>query len=537
MKKLFLLLLAVMPLTAPAQWLRTRPLDDATKSQLQKFDNFYMLLSNTYIDSIPDRQLIEKAIKGVLAELDPHSVYLSTEELKQSNEQFQGNFGGIGIEFNILKDTLIIVNTVAGGPSDKVGILPNDKIVAIDGVSSIGISREEAPRKLRGPKGTPVVLTIVRHGAPEPLEFRIIRDDIPITTIDASYNVNQNIGYVRVNKFAQNTMDEFRQSVRNMGPVESLILDLRGNGGGFLHMAIDMSNYFLNRNDLIVSTEGMRVPSQEYRATRNGEFHDGKVVVLIDELSASASEIVAGAMQDWDRAVIVGRRSFGKGLVQQQFPLQDSSAVRITIARYLTPTGRAIQRPFEMGHSEEYYQRFAERVSDASNDAGGANALNETAEKYKTLRLGKTVYGGGGIYPDYYVPADTTGYSDYLAQLLRMGVFNEFIASYLERNRTRLEALYPDFESFNREFTVGGDIIGEFTALGETRGVAMDAEGLAISDGFIRTQLKGMIAGQLWGTSAFYEFINAARDPIFHKALEVLENWDEMSAGIATDHR
>ena len=531
MKKLMLLLLAMMPLVACAQWGRQG--DAESQAQLQKFNRFYQQLTSTYIDSIPNEKLVETAIKSVLKELDPHSTYLSVKEMQASNEQFQGNFSGIGIEFNILNDTLIVVNTIQGGPSEKVGLMPNDKVTAIDGVNAIGITREDAPTKLRGPRGTVVMLTVARNGVKEPMEFRIVRDNIPITTVDAAYNIDEHTGYLRVNRFAQNTMEEFREAVGKMGGIDALVLDLRGNGGGFLHMAIDMGNYFLDRGDLIVSTEGMRVRPQQTTADRSGEFRKGKVVVLIDELSASASEIVAGALQDWDRAVIIGRRSFGKGLVQQQFPLQDGSAVRITIAKYLTPTGRAIQRPFEMGHSEDYYQALASRISagDDKVDDDGAH------EEYKTLRLGKTVYGGGGIYPDYYVPADTTGYSEYLSKLSRMGVINEYLVSYLDRNRASLEARYPDFEAFNRGYAMDDQTLGELRELGEKRGVPFDAEGFEISKGFIQTQFKALVAGRLWTNTEFYRVANPLRDPIYKKALEVLGDWDNMAAGIATDQR
>ncbi|MCL2562384.1 MAG: S41 family peptidase, partial [Rikenellaceae bacterium] len=307
--------------------------------------------------------------------------------------------------------------------------------------------------------------------------------------------------------------------------------DLRGNGGGYLGMAIEMSNFFLDRGDMIVSTEGMRMRGQEHRATRNGEFRRGRVVVLIDELSASASEIVAGALQDWDRAVIVGRRSFGKGLVQSQFPLQDGSAIRITVAQYLTPTGRAIQRPFEMGHSDEYHQELARRI--ASGEDMSASDYGQSP--FRTLRLGRTVYGGGGIFPDYFVPADTEGVSDYLMRLLRMGIFSEFLVSYLDRNRTALEAHYPTFEAFDSGFSVGDDIIGEIVALAERREIAPDPEGLAASRDFIATQMKALIAGRLWTNSEFFRVVNPRRDPVYKKALEIMSDWDRMASGIAMD--
>ncbi len=531
MKKLILLLFAVLPLMVQAQMpgMRTRRMEPEAQEQLEKFTRFYQLLTSTYIDSIPDGQLIETAIKNVLKELDPHSTYLSAKEMQASREQFQGNFSGVGVEFNILNDTLIIVNTVPGGPSEKVGVMPNDKIITIDGESVIGIAREDAPTKLRGPRGTAVMIGVVRQGAREPLEFRIVRDNIPITTVDAAYKIDRNTGYLRINRFAQTTMDEFREAVKNMGKIDGLVLDLRGNGGGLMNIAIDMSNYFLDNGDLIVSTEGMRARPQQAVATRKGEFRKGRVVVLIDEFSASASEIVSGALQDWDRAVVVGRRSFGKGLVQQEFPLQDGSAVRITVAKYLTPTGRAIQRPFEMGHGEDYYQELAERL--AATDSVDNDGLHE---EYKTLKLGRTVYGGGGIYPDYYVAADTTGYSEFLRGLLRMGVINEYLVDYLDRNRTRLEAEYPDFDKFSREYAVDETIIGGIVELGKKRGIQFDQAGLDMSRELIRTQFKALVAGRLWTNTGFYRVINPQVDPVYKKAVEIMNNWPAMSKGIVS---
>jgi carboxyl-terminal processing protease len=334
-----------------------------------------------------------------------------------------------------------------------------------------------------------------------------------------------------VNRFAQTTMTEFREAVQTMGAIDGLVLDLRGNGGGYLGMAIEMGNFFLDSGDMIVSTEGMRMRGQEHRATRNGDFRRGRVVVLIDELSASASEIVAGALQDWDRAVIVGRRSCGKGLVQQQFPLQDGSAIRITVAQYLTPAGRAIQRPFEMGHSDEYHQELARRI--AAGEDMDANDMAQPA--FKTLRLGRTVYGGGGISPDYFVAADTDGVSDYLVRLSRMGILGEFLVNYLDRNRTALVARYPTFEAFDSGFSVGDDILGEVVALAEQRGISPDPEGLAESRDFLSTQLKALIAGRLWTNSEFFRVVNSRRDPVYQKALEIMSDWDRMAAGIAMD--
>ncbi len=521
MKKLSLILLLFTPLSAFTQPLR---ISDKDVAQMQKFDRFFGLLSATYVDEVDSSKLIEDAIKETLAELDPHSVYFSAEEMKSQNESFQGNFSGIGIEFNILRDTVMVVNVVAGGPAEKVGLLPNDRIVGIDGYNAVGMSRDEAPKKLRGERGTTVVLDVVHNG--EQLQFRIVRDNIPLTTVDAAYKIDKRTGYLRVNRFAQTTMDEFREAMANMKGIDALILDLRGNGGGYLHMGTDMANYFLNKGDVIVSTEGRYSGTDVYRADRQGEMRKGRVIVLIDELSASASEIVSGALQDWDRAVIVGRRSFGKGLVQQQFGLQDGSAVRITVSKYLTPTGRAIQRPFELGHKEDYYQALAERI------AGGDTIASDSLQEYKTLRLGKTVYGGGGITPDYYVPVDTTGVSEYYKKLVRAGVIGQFLMEYLDHNRTRIKAEYSSFEAYDARFEVDDQMLEQLVSSAQKQGVEPDEAGLEESRELLEVQLKALVASRLWDDGDFYRVINPRRDPIYGKALEILSDWEEMAQGV-----
>ncbi|MDL2320633.1 PDZ domain-containing protein [Alistipes sp. OttesenSCG-928-B03] len=532
MKKLLILVLAIVPLTVSAQWFggRAGGQNQEAEQQFTKLAQFYQLLNNTYIDSVDNSKLVEAGIKQMLSELDPHSTYMSPEEMRATAEQFQGNFSGIGIEFNVLNDTIIVVNTIAGGPSEDAGLKPNDRIVGIEGKSAIGITREEAPKLLRGPKGSTVDLTVRRTGAPKELQFRITRGDIPITTMDATYKIDDNIGYMRVNKFADNTMIEFREAMNNMKGINSLILDLRGNGGGYLHMAIDMANYFLDEGNRIVSTEGMRVRPEAYDAQRRGEFRKGNVVVLLDDFSASASEIVSGALQDWDRAVIVGRRSFGKGLVQRQYPLNDESAVRITVAKYLTPTGRAIQRPFERGHREDYYEALSERLASGADELDTSDSLHS----YKTLRLGKTVYGGGGIYPDYYVPADTVGISDYYSSLSRMGVINEFIVTYLDHNRTTLEKDYPTFDKYLSDFTLSEEAIQELVKMGEVREVPYDKEGLDEAREKMSLQIKALIAQRLWNTGEYFKVMNP-HDKTFQKGVEVLRNWKVMAKGIATD--
>lgn len=361
MKRLITLIVGVL-CTAP--WSVRAQFDDAAAAQLQKLVQAYRYVDAAYVDSLDTAPLVEEAIRGMLTRLDPHSAYLSEEEMKGVDESFDGSFGGIGIEFNVLNDTVVIVNTIAGGPSAQVGLLPGDRIVWIDGQRAVGLSRAEVPKRLRGPSGTQVRLEVSRHAVKEPLAFTVTRGDIPLHTVDAAYKVDAETGYIKVNRFGRTTMQEFVEAFKGMKGVRSLILDLRGNGGGLLDQAVAMANFFLPRGSRIVSTEGRAVPPRAYTAPVDGAFLRGPVVVLIDENSASASEIVAGALQDWDRAVVVGRPSFGKGLVQRQFRLGDGSAIRVTVARYHTPSGRVIQRPYEKGHREEYYAAHRERLTD-----------------------------------------------------------------------------------------------------------------------------------------------------------------------------
>ena len=410
MRRLFVILatLSVLPLAAQNE-------DDAR--QFQKLAQVFRYLSGLYVDEVEMKPVVEGAITGMLEELDPHSAYIGAEEMKGVQESFDGEFSGIGVEFNVLRDTVIVVNTIAGGPAERVGVRANDRIVRIDTLDAVGMSRTDVPKHLRGKTGTKVGIDVVRHGTPGQLHFVIVRDKIPLNTVDASYLAGEGIGYIKVNRFGRTTMDEFTEAYRKLGRPEGLILDLRGNGGGLLEQAIGMAGFFLPRGAVIVSTEGRAVPASSFRAQTNGEDLKGRLVVLIDESSASASEIVAGAVQDWDRGVVVGRPSFGKGLVQRQIGLSDGSAVRITVARYHTPSGRVIQRPYEKGKRREYYLDHLRRYDDAARDS-----LDAAAPAYRTLRTGRTVYGGGGIRPDILVEADTAGFSNYYGELSRRGI-------------------------------------------------------------------------------------------------------------------
>ena len=488
--------------------------------QFQKLTQVYRYLTGLYVDDVEMKPVVEGAIRGMLEELDPHSAYLDAEEMRGVRESFEGEFSGIGVEFNVLRDTIIVVNTIAGGPAEQVGVRANDRIVRIDSLDAVGMSRSEVPKHLRGKTGTKVEIDVVRNGTPGRLHFVIVRDKIPLNTVDAAYRVGD-IGYIKVNRFGQTTMDEFREGYRKMGRPQKMILDLRGNGGGLLEQAVEMAEFFLPRGTLIVSTEGRAVPDVAFRALSKGENLTGPLVVLIDESSASASEIVSGAIQDWDRGVIIGRTSFGKGLVQRQIGLSDGSAVRITVARYHTPSGRVIQRPYEKGNRREYYLDHLRRYDDAVRDS-----LEARAPEFRTLRSGRVVHGSGGIRPDILVEADTTGYSDYYAELIRRGVVAEFVNDWLDRSRDALSHAYPTFETFDSEFEIGDELLGTLVELGAKRGVDLNEAGLATSRKWIETQLKALAAQRLFGTEAYFRVVNPLLSPAYRRAVDLLEEWD-----------
>lgn len=488
--------------------------------QLQKFARVYRYLTELYVDDEPMAPVIEGAIEGMLERLDPHSAYLSAEEMRGVREDLDGEFSGIGVEFNILRDTLIVVNTVAGGPAERVGMRANDRIVLIDTLQAVGLTRAEVPKYLRGRRGTKVSLEVVRRGVPQHLHFTVERDRIPIHTVDAAFMASDSVGYIKVNRFGHTTLAEFTEAYRRLGRPQALILDLQGNGGGLLDQAIGLAGFFLPRGAVVVSTEGRAVPATDFETQSPGEDLHGRLVVLIDESSASGSEVVAGAVQDWDRGVIVGRPSFGKGLVQRQIALPDGSAVRLTVARYHTPSGRVIQRPYEKGNRREYYLDHLRRYDDRMRDS-----LDAGAPAYRTLRTGRTVYGGGGIRPDVLVAPDTVGYSDYYARLVREGIFSDFVNDWLDRSRDSLSHRYADFGGFAAEFDVPDALLDSLAAAGTRRGVAFDAEGFARSAPVIRTQLKALAAQRLFGPGAYFQVVNPVLNRAYGEAVAILSDW------------
>ena len=512
-KKITLVLfvmLSLLPCVVQAQ--RT----DAAVVQLQKLNRLYRHLYNSYVDSVDMAPLVESGIRAMLEELDPHSVYLDEKEMKSSQEVMEGEFSGIGVEYNILNDTIMVVNTVPQGPAEGVGLLPNDRIVKIDGENVIGVERSDVPPRLRGETGTVVSVSVVRRGVSEELNFSISRDKIPITTVDAAYKISKDVGYIKVNRFGRTTMQEFEQAMSQLGEVGTLVLDLSNNGGGLLDQAVGMAGYFIEQDSLVVSTEGRAIEPRYFYAEDGGRFK-GNLIVMINESSASGSEIVAGAVQDWDRGLLVGRSSFGKGLVQSQIPLGDGTAVRLTVARYHTPSGRVIQRPYERGHADEYHKAHIERLRSAGEDSVVLKS------KFKTFRLGRDVYADGGIRPDIVVQSDTTQISDYMVKVVAKGVYNELMLGYLDRNREKLQNDYPTFERFEKEFSFPDEQMQRLVELAEAKGVKYDAEGYELSRELMRTQLSAMVAQRLFSTSEYYRYINPRVNDSYKRVLLLLE--------------
>ena len=497
------------------------------KHQAVKYQNLLALIDAFYVDTVNIEKLTEDAIVKVLAELDPHSIYISKDEIKDMNEPLQGSFSGIGIQFNILRDTLMVVTTVPGGPSEKVGLRSGDRIVQIDeeNVASIGLKNTDVHKKLRGEKGTIVTIKVKRKKEKDLLEFVITRDKIPLHSLDAAYMVNNEIGYIKLNRFSATTVDEFMEALIDLKgkDMKDLILDLRGNGGGFMTAAIEIVDQFIGPNKLIVYTKGLATPRRENISTEKGIFKEGRVVVLLDESSASASEIVSGAVQDWDRGVIIGRRTFGKGLVQRQFPLSDGSMIRLTTAHYYTPTGRCIQKPYENG-VKDYHMDILKRFK--SGEMITADSIHfPDSLKYSTLEKKRTVYGGGGIMPDIFVPIDTTANFKYFNLLVRKNVIYPYVVNYMDKNMEDLRKEYPDFKSFEEKFEVNDEMMDEIVAMGEKEGVEKNEEDYNAVVDDIKLHVKALLAGDLWKRTEYFKIVNK-KNQFVNKAIEVLVNTD-----------
>ncbi|MEZ4756753.1 MAG: S41 family peptidase [Flavobacteriales bacterium] len=509
---------------------------DQTGAAASKLESLLYHIDRMYVDDVNKDELVDAAIVRMLEQLDPHSVYIPKEELEEVNEPLKGNFDGIGVQFNLIRDTIYVVDAIAGGPSERLGIRSGDRIVTINDtvVAGVGFRNSDVMSRLRGRKGTKVKVGIQRRAEPELLEFVITRDKIPIFSVEAAYMATPKVGYIKVSRFSATTMKEFRSKLgelRSAG-MQDLILDLQGNGGGYLRTAIEMADEFLGDRRLIVYTEGRNAPRDETFATKEGGFEKGRLVVLVDEGSASASEIVSGAVQDWDRGLIVGRRSFGKGLVQRPVMLPDGSAVRLTISRYFTPSGRCIQKSYDEG-LEAYQREKSQRL--LTGELTSADSLHPAdTMKYYTMNK-RVVYGGGGISPDLFVPIDTTQSSNYFGQLVRRGALNTFALQYVDQHRNELLRAHADPRDFLENFTVNDQLRKDLAAHGAKEGIEPDENGLIRSRELLDTRLKALIARDLWDTSAYWMVINAENpvDRSFQRALEALTDNTYQRLGMA----
>lgn len=483
-------------------------------------------VENLYVDEVDDKKLAEDVVKSVLANLDPHSTYISAEDVRAMEEPLEGNFDGIGIAFNMITDTLYVVETIAGGPSEKVGMRAGDKILYVNDTLIAGIKKptNEVMRMLKGKKGTKVNIKVLRRGEKDLIPFTITRDKIPIYSLDASYMISNDIGYIKLARFGATTYDEFKDAYKKLQKegMKHLILDLENNGGGYLSASIDIAKEFLGNDELIVYTEGLRHPKRDEKSNGKGNLREGKLIVLINEASASASEIVSGAVQDQDRGLIVGRRSFGKGLVQRPLPLPDGSMIRLTVARYYTPTGRSIQRPYENGNKEQYMSDFIERYN--KGEMMHADSIHfPDSLKYRTLKNERIVYGGGGIMPDYYVPLDTMKYSQYYFKLSSRGVILKVTNSEVDKNRDIIKKQYPTGNDFYKNYNISQALIDQLVKDGESEDIAFNEEEYKQSEPLIKMMLKAYIARDVYDMNTSYRISNDYND-IYKKAVEIISD-------------
>lgn len=484
------------------------------------------LIDANYVDTVNINKLAEEMIISTLKKLDPHSTYISAKDVREMNEPLQGNFEGIGIQFNILHDTIIVIEPISGGPSEKVGLHAGDRIVTINGekVTNIGMSTAGVYSRLRGPKGTIANITIFRKGEKELLDFTIARDKIPIFSLDAAYMLDNTTGYVKFNKYAATTEKEFAEALAKLqkSKVKNLIIDLRSNGGGYMLAATDMANHFFADQRLLVYLIGRKTPRQDFKSSGTGDMADARVVVLTDENSASASEIFAGAIQDWDRGVIIGRRTFGKGLVQNGYYLTDGSMIRLTIARYYTPTGRSIQSSYKDGY-DKYMTDFLNRYTKGGGVYSADSFPMPDSLKYKTLVTSRTVYGGGGIIPDVFVAQDTSFLSDYYRALFRKDIFRTFVLEYADANRAKITSTYKSFDEYKDKFEFSRDELATFIKKGEEAGVKYNDEQYRHSEEEILLILKALVASNIWQTNEYFRIINQ-NDTVIEKALQVIND-------------
>ena len=508
------------------QSIKAQQLNFGYNSPMRKIVLAEMAITNLYVDSVDEKKLAEDGIRGMIEQLDPHSSYSTAKETKEMNEPLQGSFEGIGVQFNMVKDTLLVIQPVVNGPSERVGILAGDRIVSVNDTAIAGVkmSKEEIMKRLRGAKGSKVRLGVVRRGIAGILKFTVVRDKIPVKTLDAAYMIRPHVGYIRIGSFGVTTYNEFMKAVETLkaSGMKDLILDLQENGGGYLMAAVQIANEFLHNSDLIVYTQGRKVPRQDYCADGSGRLLDGKVFVLINEYTASAAEIVTGAIQDQDRGTVVGRRSFGKGLVQRPIDLPDGSMIRLTIAHYFTPSGRCIQKPYKKGDAIDYAMDIEKRFE--HGELYSADSIHfADSLKYYTLRKHRVVYGGGGIMPDVFVPLDTTQYTKFLRQMAARSYIINANLKYIDVNRKQLKKQFATFNDFNAHFEVPQSLIDDVVQAAEKDKIKpKDQQELQATLPQLRRQLKALIARDLWDMSEYFQVINET-NPIVVKAVGLLK--------------
>ena len=514
-------------LTALCVFLSLSVTTDAQSIARKKLATAEHIINTFYVDSVDEDKIVEQAIISMLKTLDPHSAYSNPEETRELTTPLQGNFSGIGIQFNMLNDTLYVIQTVAGGPSEKVGILAGDKIITAGDSILSGVKRKNSSilNILRGPKGSTIDVDVIRRGEPKPISFRITRDDIPVESVDVAYMADPTTGYIRVTRFAETTPREFAEAIyglRQQG-MKNLIIDLQDNGGGYLNAAISLAEQFLGRGSTVVSTRAPRLGLQEdYKVKRPGMMQDGRVVVLVNQYSASASEILSGALQDYDRGAIVGRRTFGKGLVQRPFPFDDGSMIRLTISKYYTPSGRSIQKPYTKGNSEEYEHDMVRRYE--SGELTHADSIHfDSSLRTYTLRNHRPIYGGGGIMPDLFVPVDTSDYSDYYRDIVAKGTLNRFSINYVDEHRKELKRKYPTENKYISDFKVTPEIMKQLQTEAEKDSVKFDSGQYARSEQTIATVLKGLIGRDLFTQRTYSRIVNPM-NPVYTQGLELIND-------------
>ena len=498
---------------------------------LKKFREILLHIDSKYVDKVDTEELVDNAIIHILSNLDPHSSYIRAKDKITANESLQGNFEGIGIEFNIFRDTITVISPLSKGPSEAVGVRSGDQIIKIGdkNVAGVGFTNSDVQKHLKGSMGSQVQITVLRKSKKEPIIFNIIRDKIPQSSIDVSYMINEEIGYLKVSKFSTTTYDEFKTAIHSLKKygMKKLIIDLQGNPGGYMHHAVNIADEFLSGKQKIVYTKGKNKQfNSSLFAEHIGEFEEGNIIVLVNEGSASASEILAGALQDNDRALIVGRRSFGKGLVQTQISLSDGSELRLTISRYYTPSGRSIQKPYGKENREEYADDLVRRYNSGEFFSADSILFNDSL-KYETLK-GRTVYGGGGIMPDYFVKLDTALNSEYLNELFYSNSMQEFTFKYADENLTRLEDL--GYEKYYMEFDVTDKMLHELIAYGEKTGVAPNLDDMQQHKKLFQLHIKAQIARKIWNNEGFYPIFNESNE-ILQQAIKLFGRAEELNKG------